>query len=41
MAYVLIRLADLYREQGHYKDAEPLYQHAISIQEQSLGLPPK
>ena len=31
MVYPLVALADLYREQGRYAEAEPLYQRALSI----------
>ena len=31
-------LANLYREQGKYEQAEPLYQRALRIREQQLGL---
>ena len=30
-------LAALYRDQGKYEQAEPLYQHALSINERALG----
>jgi len=34
----LNNLAALYRAQGRYSEAEPLYQRALTIQEQRLGL---
>ncbi len=37
MAYPLNDLANLYREQGKYAQAEPLYQRALHIWEQALG----
>jgi tetratricopeptide (TPR) repeat protein len=30
-------LAELYREQGNYAEAEPLYQRELRIREQALG----
>jgi hypothetical protein len=30
-------LARLYQTQGHYDVAEPLYQHALTIYEKTLG----
>jgi tetratricopeptide (TPR) repeat protein len=37
VAYPLIGLADLYREQSKDAEAEPLYQRALCIREQALG----
>ncbi|HEX4205055.1 MAG TPA: tetratricopeptide repeat protein [Ktedonobacteraceae bacterium] len=37
VAYPLHGLADLYKEQGKYVQAEPLYQRALRIREQQLG----
>ena len=37
VAFPLTNLADLYREQGRYTEAEPLYQRALHIREQALG----
>jgi tetratricopeptide (TPR) repeat protein len=37
MAYPLNELANLYRDQGKYAEAEPLYQRALYIWEQALG----
>ncbi len=37
MAYPLNNLANLYKEQGKYAEAEPLYQRALHIWEQALG----
>ena len=37
VAYPLHGLANLYREQGKYAQAEPLYQRALRIWEQQLG----
>jgi tetratricopeptide (TPR) repeat protein len=31
-------LASLYKSQGKYKEAEPLYQQALNIFEQQLGI---
>jgi len=36
-AFPLNGLADLYRDQGKYGEAEPLYQRALHIREQQLG----
>jgi tetratricopeptide (TPR) repeat protein len=36
-ALSLNNLAELYRTQGKYVEAEPLYQRALSIHEQQLG----
>ena len=33
----LNNLAELYRDQGKYAEAEPLYQRALAIYEQQLG----
>src|SRR5438876_22031 len=33
----LNNLADLYREQGKYEQAEPLYERALAIREEVLG----
>src|SRR5215469_2518862 len=37
LAYPLNGLAILYREQGKYREAEPLYQRALHIREQTFG----
>ncbi len=37
MANSLNNLAELYREQGKYAQAEPLYQRALAIVEKALG----
>ena len=37
MALNLNNLAELYRTQGKYADAEPLYQRALATQEKALG----
>lgn len=37
MASPLKGLADLYREQGQYEQAEPLYQRALAILQQQRG----
>ena len=37
MAYSLGGLANLYREQSRYAEAEPLYRRALHIREQQLG----
>ena len=37
MATVLNNLAELYREQGDYAKAEPLYKKALAIREKALG----
>ncbi len=37
MAYSLNRLAELYRRQGKYAEAEPFYLRALHIREQALG----
>ena len=37
IATTLNNLATLYREQGHYDKAEPMFKRALSIQEKSLG----
>src|ERR1051326_6301612 len=37
VATSLISLAGLYREQGHYGDAEPLYRRSLAIYEKALG----
>ncbi len=37
MATGLYNLADLYRTQGRYSDAEPLYKQALAIWEFVLG----
>ena len=37
VAYPLNNLAILYKEQGKYAEAEPLYQRALRIREQTLG----
>jgi tetratricopeptide (TPR) repeat protein len=34
---VLNNLAELYRAQGHYAKAEPLYKRSLAIQEKALG----
>jgi len=34
----LNNLAELYRSQGRFNDAEPLYQRALAIFERTLGL---
>jgi len=36
-AQSLNNLAELYRDQGKYAEAEPLYQQALAIYEQLLG----
>ncbi len=33
----LNNLANLYQAQGHYAEAEPLYQRALAIREKALG----
>ncbi len=38
MAINLNNLAELYRAQGRYAEAEPLYQRALAICEKVLGL---
>ena len=38
VATSLNNLAGLYRSQGKYADAEPLYQRALNILEEALGL---
>ena len=38
IATTLISLAELYRVQGRYEEAEPLYERALVIQEKILGL---
>jgi len=37
VARSLNNLADLFERQGHYADAEPLYQRAVAIRERALG----
>jgi tetratricopeptide (TPR) repeat protein len=37
LAYPFNGLANLYREQGLYEQAEPLYQRALSLRQQHLG----
>ena len=37
LATTLNNLAELYREQGRYTDAGPLYQHSLGIWEKALG----
>ena len=37
VATALHYLAELYRRQGRYTDAEPLYKRSLAIQEQALG----
>ena len=37
MAASLNNLGGLYREQGQYAEAEPLYQRALAIAEKALG----
>ena len=37
MATGLHNLADLYRAQGKYADAEPMYKRALAIWENALG----
>ena len=37
VARSLNNLAQLYRDQGRYADAEPLYKRALAIYEKSLG----
>ena len=37
MALSLDHLADLYRAQGRYDEAEPLYRRALKISEKALG----
>ena len=36
MATALNNLAGLYRDQGHYAKAEPLYKRALAIRENTL-----
>ncbi len=38
VATSLNNLAELYRSQGRYTEAEPLYSEALQICEQSLGI---
>src|SRR5438876_7177262 len=38
LAIVLNNLANLYHTQGNYAQAEPLYQRALEIREEMLGL---
>jgi tetratricopeptide (TPR) repeat protein len=37
VAYPLTGLANVYREQGRYEQAEPLYQRALAIRRKHLG----
>ena len=37
MAVSLNKLAELYKTQGHYAQAEPLYQRSLAIKEKTLG----
>ncbi len=37
MAASLNNLAALYQKQGHYAEAEPLYQRSLAIREKALG----
>jgi tetratricopeptide (TPR) repeat protein len=37
VATSLINLANTYRQQGKYAEAEPLYQRAIQVKEKSVG----
>ncbi len=37
LAICLYNLANLYKEQGKYREAEPLYRRALHIREQTLG----
>ncbi len=37
MAASLNNLALLYQAQGHYAEAEPLYQRSLAIKEKALG----
>ncbi len=37
MAQSLNNLAELYRAQGHYAQAEPLFQRSLAIWEKALG----
>ena len=37
VARCLTNLAELYRAQGRYAEAEPLYQRALAIREKTLG----
>ena len=37
MATSLNNLAGLYRAQGHYTEAEPLFQRSLAIREKALG----
>ncbi len=38
VAQSLNNLAELYRVQGRYAEAEPLYQRALAIREKALGM---
>ena len=37
MGQSLNNLAELYRAQGHYAEAEPLYKRSLAIWEKALG----